>query len=167
MMRTVAFRPLQIGDAAALSALLKSSPADYVKHFNPFSFEVDALEKLIARAKKDRLIGIEVQTGQEAELAGFYMLRGLDEGYSAPMYGVFVAYKFRNKGLARLTLVHAETSCRLNQIDRLLLKVHPQNARAKRLYEAQGFTSFRQDPTNENVVMEKLLSREEADGAPD
>jgi ribosomal protein S18 acetylase RimI-like enzyme len=159
MIRTVAFRPLQIGDAAALSALLKSSPADYVKHFNPFSFEVDALETLISNAKKDRLIGIEVQTGQEVELAGFYMLRGLDEGYSAPMYGVFVACKFRNKGLARLTLVHAETSCRLSQIDRLMLKVHPANTYAKKLYEAHGFAASKEDPINKNIVMEKSLFR--------
>jgi ribosomal protein S18 acetylase RimI-like enzyme len=159
MMRTVAFRPLQIGDAAALSALLKSSPTDYVKHFTPFSFEVDALEKLISSAKKDRLIGIEVQTDQEAELAGFYMLRGLDEGYSAPMYGVFVAYKFRNKGVARLTLVHAETSCRLNQIDCLMLKVHPANTHAKKLYEAHGFAALKEDPLNKNIIMEKSLFR--------
>jgi ribosomal protein S18 acetylase RimI-like enzyme len=159
MMRTVAFRPLQIGDAAALSALLKSSPADYVKHFTPFSFDVEALEKLISSARKDRLIGIEVQTGQEAELVGFYMLRGLDEGYSAPMYGVFVAYKFRNKGVARLTLVHAETSCRLNQIDRLMLKVHPANTHAKKLYEAYGFAVLKEDPLNKNIIMEKSLFR--------
>jgi RimJ/RimL family protein N-acetyltransferase len=165
-MRSVAFRPLQIGDAAALSALLKSSPADYVKHFNPFSFEVAALEKVISSAREDVLTAVEIRDGADAELAGFYMLRGLDEGYTVPMYGVFIGHKYRNKGLGLLTLVHAETNCRLNHIDRLLLKVHPQNVPAKKLYEAQGFASVRQDPTNENVIMEKLLSRKETHEAP-
>ena len=159
MMSTVAFRPLQIGDAAALSALLKSSPADYVKHFNPFSFEVDALEKLISSAKKDRLIGIEVQTGQEAELAGFYMLRGLDEGYSVPMYGVFIGHKYQSHGLGLLTLVHAEATCRLDQIDTLMLKVHPDNTRAMKLYKTHGYKTLRKDPANQNMVMEKRLLR--------
>jgi RimJ/RimL family protein N-acetyltransferase len=103
------------------------------------------------------LIGLEVQTGQKAELVGFYMLRGLDEGYPAPMYGVFIGYSHRNKGLASQSLLHAETTCRSSHIERLMLKVHPHNTVAKKLYEARGFTPLRQDPQNNNTIMEKSL----------
>ena len=71
--------------------------------------------------------------------------------------GVFIGHEYRGLGLATLTLAHAEAYCRLNRIGRLLLKVHPSNGRAKRLYEKSGFHFLRSDPDNGNLVLEKQL----------
>src|ERR1700730_5505976 len=150
----VAFRRLEKSDAETLSNLLKSAPSDYTKYFHPFSFETDSVKKVISNAKKDVLTAVEIRDGQNVNLAGFYMLRGLDEGYLVPMYGVFIGHKYQNKGIGRLTLVHAESSCRLSQIDRLMLKVHPHNTIARTLYEAHGFTALKEDPRNQNIIME-------------
>ena len=159
-MTIVTFRSLQISDAPALSELLKSSPPEYIQYFHPFPFEAAVLEDLISEAKKDCFVAVEANHGRNDELAGFYMLRGLDEGYPAPMYGVFIAHKYRNNGLGLLTLIHAEASCRLSQIDRLMLKVNPKNEFAKKLYQAHGFTTLREDPKNQNLLMEKSLVRD-------
>jgi GNAT superfamily N-acetyltransferase len=81
------------------------------------------------------------------------MMRGLDEGFPDPMYGVFVAQRFAGKGLARLTLAHAEAQCRLNGWKRLRLKVDPDNVRAYKLYQSSGFKFEKVDPNNGNQVV--------------
>ena len=35
------------------------------------------------------------------------MLRGFDEGYEIPSYGVWISSKYANKGLAKLTLQYS------------------------------------------------------------
>ncbi len=85
-------------------------------------------------------------------LAGFYMLRGFDQGYRVPAYGVWIAPEYKNRGLAALTLAHAFTLCKLNGIKRMLLKVHPRNVKALRLYESMGFVRTGNDPKNGHFV---------------
>ena len=127
------FRVLTTGDAEPLSRLLLDSPPDYMHFFHPFDFGAASVQLQIERAKKDVFFGLDLTSESARGLAGFYMLRGLDEGYPNPMYGVFVAHPFRSKALARLTLVHAESFCKLNQYKKLLLKVHPDNTRTETL----------------------------------
>src|SRR5438045_3309794 len=112
-MINVSFRQLTNADAESLSRLLKAAPPEYAQHFHPFAFDRNSIQDVISRAKKDIITGLEIHEGERVELAGFYMLRGFDEGYVDPMYGVFVGYEYRNQGLGALTLAHAESVCRL------------------------------------------------------
>lgn len=150
-------RPLTEADAPTVVALLAQSTADYTRYFHPFAFDEKVLRALLSRAVLDQWFLLEVQESGEATPAGFYMLRGMDEGFPDPMYGVFVAEHCAGKGLARLTLAHAEAQCRLNGWARLRLKVDPNNARAHRLYTAGGFAFESVDPNNGDQV---LLCRE-------
>ena len=115
------------------------------------------LAALVAKSVLDQWFLLEVHENGTVASAGFYMLRGLDEGFPDPMYGVFVAEQFAGRGLARLTLAHAEAQCRLNGWGRLRLKVDPHNTRAHRIYETGGFAFERVDPQNGDQV---LLCRE-------
>ncbi|MBL8155080.1 MAG: GNAT family N-acetyltransferase, partial [Anaerolineae bacterium] len=85
-------------------------------------------------------------------LAGFFMLRGWDAGYDVPAYGVTIAQAYSGLGLARLSLDLSKTICRLRQVKRLMLKVHPENTVAKRLYEQAGFVQTGIDPRNANLI---------------
>ena len=157
-MNGVAFRQLTTADAEAISKLLASAPKDYLRYFHPFNFDCESIRTVLSNARKDQFFGLELCNNDSALLAGFYMLRGLDEGYGDPMYGVFIAQQFQGKGLGQSTLAHAEQFCRHSGIPRLLLKVHPQNIRAKKLYQRAGFQVVRIDPVNDNLVMEKQLA---------
>ena len=83
---------------------------------------------------------------------GFFMLRGWDQGYSVPAYGVTIDQRFRNRGLGRLTLELSRSICKLRGAAQLMLKVHPQNAAAKQLYESFGFVRTSIDHKNDNLV---------------
>ena len=157
--RGISIRPFIEGDAATALALLRSAAPEYVRFFRPFAFDVETVKRLVGDARNDRWFVIEIAREEAAAIpVGFYMLRGIDEGFEDPMYGIFVAEEFSGLGLARLSLSHAESMCRLNGWPNLLLKVDPANTRAFGLYEASGFRFLRIDPATGNQVLIKPLS---------
>lgn len=153
-------RPCAEGDPPLIAELLARSDAEYVRHFHPFAFDAATIAAHLIRAERDQWFLLELYEGGGFRPAGFYMLRGLDEGFADPMYGVFVAKEFSGRGLARLTLAHAEAQCRLNGWTRLLLKVHRENDRARRLYESAGFVFERMDAKSDGqLVLCRALPR--------
>lgn len=86
------------------------------------------------------------------ELAGFFMLRGFDDGFEIPSYGVSVAERFARRGLLRLSLSFVITWCQLNGVERLMLKVHPDNVIARLAYERYRFRYDRTDPASGHLV---------------
>jgi ribosomal protein S18 acetylase RimI-like enzyme len=146
----IEIRPLRTDDASLLSASLQQASEDDRKYFHPFDFSVEVIRLQLQKCVSDTFVGLFVENG--IELAGFYMLRGVDEGYQSPMYGVFVGPKYRRKGLARLSLVHAMAVCRMRDYPSLLLKVYESNINAVRLYETMGFEILRKQ--DGQLVME-------------
>ena len=86
MHKNIEIKELQSEHASFLSALILNAPRDHTKYFTPFSFEDDAINKIIDEAVNDKYFGIFIND----TLAGFYMLRGFDEGYEVPSYGVWI-----------------------------------------------------------------------------
>ena len=155
----VSFRPLKVSDSEHVSNLLLNSSFDYVRYFHPFDSDVLSIRNQLDAATNDKYFGIELDDlGLNGpNLVGFYMLRGLDEGYLDPMYGVFIAQHWCNMGIARLSLYHAECFCKINSYKRLLLKVNIANYKAKSLYKSFGFKADREDAKNGNIVLIKNL----------
>jgi RimJ/RimL family protein N-acetyltransferase len=140
---------LQPVDAADLSEMLSAQPSDYVQYFTPFDFDEATITQILQTRERDVYLGLY----WASELAAFCMLRGWDEGYEVPAYGVIVSERFSGKGLGTLTIELARTICRLRGSPRLMLKVHPDNAVAKAMYERAGFRQTGMDTRNGNMVM--------------
>jgi ribosomal protein S18 acetylase RimI-like enzyme len=85
-------------------------------------------------------------------LSGFFMLRGWDQGYEIPAYGVTIDIEHRNLGLGRLSLETSKTIARLEGAKKIMLKVHPDNTPARKVYESAGFVQSGVDPKNDNLV---------------
>lgn len=147
-MRNLIVRPLTMADAPAFSDMLRAQPDSYIQYFRPFDFDVETLTHLLTEARDDVYTGFFV----DALFAGFFMLRGWDSGYAIPAYGVTIAQAFAGMGLATLSLDASKTICRLRDVKRLMLKVHPDNQTAKRLYEKAGFVESGVDPRNANLI---------------
>ncbi len=71
-------------DSLALSRLLTDDGNDYSQYFIPFATDIKSLEKQLEVVREDRYWGICFN----GILAGFFMMRGLDEGYKRPSFGV-------------------------------------------------------------------------------
>jgi RimJ/RimL family protein N-acetyltransferase len=141
-------RNLNIEDASLLSAMLLEQHDEYMQYFIPFSFDPANIRAILERAKRDVYMGIFWAD----KLAGFFMLRGWDDGYEIPAYGVTIAQSFSGYGLGKLSLEVSKSVCQLRGAKRLMLKVHPQNSRAKQLYEAAGFVQSGIDERIHNLV---------------
>jgi len=140
-------------DAARIAAMLKAASQEYAAHFHPFAFDEATVRAQLERARKDCFWGLECG----AKLAGFFMLRGFDEGYERPSFGVFVAEQFAGRGLARQALDTATQWCKENGVREMMLTVFPENAAARRVYEEAGFAVAENRP--EKIVMTKRLAK--------
>jgi len=136
-----------------LTNLLQNSTQQYSQYFIHFPFDLETISGILSKAIKDQIYGIYV----EDNLAGFYMLRGFDEGYSVPSYGVWISENYSNKGLSTFTLQHAISFCKLNSIKKIMLKVHPDNIAAKHIYEKYGFKQTGIDPKIHHLIYHKDL----------
>lgn len=149
--KIINFRKLQPKDAAELSKLINNDSKDYSQYFVAFEFDSITIENILTKAKNDLYYG--VYWGEE--LTGFYMLRGFDEGYTIPSYGVYISSRFRNKGLAALTLNHAISTCKLLGLKKLRLKVHKENTFALKQYIKFDFVETGFDEKINNIVMHR------------
>lgn len=141
-------RPLGTEDAQTFGSLLRSQSAAYVRFFTPFAFDRATVSSTLALLYQDIFMGLYWRE----KLVGFFMLRGWDEGYDVPSYGVLVDEKFNGYGLAVLSLRAAKTICKLSSVPRIMLKVYPKNVRAKRIFERAGFLQTGIDPGSDYHV---------------
>jgi RimJ/RimL family protein N-acetyltransferase len=151
----VSFKRIQVKDSLKLSAMLVAAPTAYSRFFIPFAFDAQSIKSVLCKAKKDIFFAVRVH----GNWAGFYMLRGFDQGYRIPAYGVWIAPKYKDCGLTALTLAHAFAICKLNGVESLMLKVHPKNAKAMKLYERAGFIRTGIDLQNGNFVYHKSFQK--------
>ncbi|MEB3123600.1 MAG: GNAT family N-acetyltransferase [Snowella sp.] len=154
-MNYINFRITDGDDVQKMSKLLLNSPKKYLQYFHPFDFQENSIQEILSKSNKDIFFSIELIKKASNILVGFYMLRGLDEGYSEPMYGVFVSSDYQNYGIGRLSLFHAECYCKMIGYKRLLLKVYPENIKAKKLYNTLGFQFLRNDPQSKQTILYK------------
>jgi len=146
-------KELSIDNASIFSKRLSEERKDYLKHFIPFAeYSESYLKKILTEKKMDKYFGLFLNN----DLIGFYMLRGFDQGYQIPSYGVWISSKYSNKGLSTLTLFHAFSFCKLN-IKTLMLKVHPDNVVAKKLYEKLGFIKTGIDEKIGHIIYHKKI----------
>ena len=150
---TLEIKRLKIDHSKELSELLQSADKDYTQYFIPFAFESETILKILSNVIKDQYYGIFI----ENNLVGFYMLRGFDEGYDIPSYGVWISKDYSSKGISKLTLQHAISFCKINSIKKLILKVHPDNIIAKNIYESFGFIHDGVDARIGHLIYYKII----------
>jgi len=128
--------------------MLQHQPPDYMRYFTPFQFDEKTVYSILSSVKRDVYMGFY----WNGQLIGFFMLRGWDSGYEIPSYGVTIHHRFRNLGLAFLSIELAKVICRLCGASGVMLKVHRENEAARRVYEKAGFMRTGEDPKNDNWV---------------
>lgn len=145
-------RTMTIADAIVLQSLMDEESKDYLLHFTAFA-ESGALLQQSQNARRD--VFFTLVLGERP--SGFFCLRGLDEGYARPSFGVYVASAAQGMGLARAAVHAAVDWCRMHALPVLMLKVSAHNARATRLYESMGFVPVGVCPDSGQTIMEKRI----------
>lgn len=141
-------KKITISDIEPLSRIFFGQKDDYLKFFSPFKNKKE-LEKLILKSRKDIFYLITNNT----EIVGYVSLRGLDEGFSNPRFGIFISEDYSNKGYgysaSKEVIKILVDSGNYAFID---LKVDPRNIRAINLYKKLGF-KFHTTEGEENIMI--------------
>lgn len=154
MPEELSIRRLKPADAAKVARAAEACSSGYMRFYKTFSFSAASLRAAFAKAKNDGYWGIFDGTA----LAGYFMLRGFDDGWDIPAYGVFVPEAYAGRGLSRLALQYALCWCRLKGVKTVMLKCHPENERALKVYESCGFRAAGPDPKNGDTIFRKELA---------
>lgn len=149
----LAITPMTPEDASVLQCNYRSEAEEYRQHFTPLS-SLSELATSLESARQDRYWTLRVN----GRAAGLCFMRGLDEGYGRPSFGVYISSEYSGFGLARAALAHCLAWARLSSIEKVLLKVHEQNDSARRIYESAGFRPCGTCADTGHLMMEKALT---------
>lgn len=158
----VEIRPLGAEDAESLGDLFEQLADDPASiHFHPHPLTRAEAQRIAARdGIRDDIYYVAVRDGR---VVGYGMLRGWDEGYAVPSFGVAVAVDRRGAGIGRDLLRWAIAAAGERGAERMILKVHVTNVGARHVYETEGFV-FEPAPGPDGQVRASLDLREHAAG---
>ena len=129
------------------------------RHFRPFPLSKGTAHWIACTEHLDKYY-VATKGGC---IVGLCMLRGWDEGYEIPSFGVLVDRRWQGLSLgqrmAEFSIARAqETGC-----PAVRLSVYASNRRARQLYESLGFVEISREPANVDgeedakIVMSKEL----------
>jgi ribosomal protein S18 acetylase RimI-like enzyme len=120
---------------------------EIVRYFHPFPFTSETVQNIIYKAHLDKYYVALI----DKRIVGLSMLRGWDEGFSVPSFGIMVDHRFHGQGIGKRLLEYTlEEACKIN-CQRVRLSVYASNSVAVRLYESLGFHEY----TRQDVMVEQ------------
>lgn len=159
--KRVSFREIGPEDFEDLARFMEENnvPA-VVTTFNPFPMDSETAKKIACLPRRDHYYGAFLG----GRLIGLSMLRGWDEGYSVPSFGIMVDHRFHGMGMgARLLDYTIDEAARLG-CGRVRLSVFASNRLALKLYLSRGFVEDSREPVlvsgepDERVIMFKEMA---------
>jgi ribosomal-protein-alanine N-acetyltransferase len=137
-------RPIEAGDSEPLEHFFENNNRpEVLRQFNPFPLSPEVARKIALDHSLDHYYVLISRSG---EVAGLCMLRGWNEGFDIPSFGVIVDIQYRRLGLGRTMTEFAIAEARRLHADWLRLSVNESNRYAKSLYESLGFNEVSKEP---------------------
>jgi ribosomal-protein-alanine N-acetyltransferase len=156
------FQPVGHEHADALVALFERNTVPAVAvMFDPFSFTAAEARRIALNPRQD---GYYIATHGD-ELLGLSMLRGFDEGYEIPSFGIFIDHERHGQGIGRRFTVWTIEQARQRGCPAVRLTVYADNSAALGLYESLGFREQeRGQVERKGQPAEKIVMRLELGG---
>jgi ribosomal-protein-alanine N-acetyltransferase len=121
--------PLDEGQLAELFAHLDQT------FFRPHPMTADEAGRIAHYPGRDIYLVHEI----DGQAVAYGFLRGWDEGYDVPSLGVAVRDGRQGQGYGRSMMLALHSRAKANGASRIRLRVHPNNARARSLYQSLGY----------------------------
>jgi ribosomal protein S18 acetylase RimI-like enzyme len=121
--------PLEPSNADELVDLLNAVDPSHFAHTSP-----EAAARFLAEPADIHVLG-----RASGEVVAFGMLRGWHEGYDVPSLGIAVRQDREGAGYGRVMMMALERLARDRGATQIRLRVHPDNLRARRLYDGLGY----------------------------
>ncbi len=150
MSQEIVIRRISVSDGPALGDFFVTlaTDGDTIDFFHPHPFTREYADELCSRsATRKDCYYVACFRGI---IVAYMMLRGWDEGYSVPSFGVCNLPALRDVGLGQVLLSHAVAECRAVDAKQLRLTVFKNNERAVHVYRKFGFV-FKDKNENELI----------------
>jgi glycosyltransferase involved in cell wall biosynthesis/RimJ/RimL family protein N-acetyltransferase len=154
-------REIECGDSGSLARFfVRNNVPEVVRGFDPFPLTEETAARIASGSSRDRFYGGFLGD----RIVAFSMLRGWDEGYDVPSFGIAVDVDFHGAGIGtRLTAWTLDQARRLG-CERIRLSVYGENETARRIYERLGFAEVERETVehqgrmDDRIVMIKDLA---------
>jgi ribosomal protein S18 acetylase RimI-like enzyme len=161
----LAVEPVEARHAQALAELFERNRVPVVSDpFDPFPLTADEAERIALQPRRDAYFVASLQ----GELIAMSMLRGFDEGFEVPSFGVFVDHLHHGEGIGRRLTTWTVEEARRRGHPAVRLSVYANNVGALGLYRSLGFEERERNPVaraggkDEKILMTKLLGSRHA-----
>lgn len=161
----LAMEPVEARHAQALVELFERNRVpDVSDSFDPFPLTADEAERIALQPRRDAYFVASLQ----GELVAMSMLRGFDEGFEVPSFGIFVDHRHHRQGIGRQLTAWTVDEARRREYPSVRLSVYASNAGALRLYRTLGFGEqerelvTRAGGEDEKILMTKSLGGQHA-----
>jgi ribosomal protein S18 acetylase RimI-like enzyme len=141
---------------------LENDKPSITRYFNPFPLTEESAYGITKNKHKDFYYVAYLDN----KIVGFTMLRGWEEGYIVPSFGILVHHKFTNLGYGKiLTNFTLDQALNLN-CKKVRLTVYKSNFVAIHIYRSLGFSEISHEHLNLDgvqeikIIMEKELNSE-------
>jgi len=145
-------KSIEPSDLGRLSKLFTDNNIDKViQTFTPFELSPEMAMWIACEPHKDHFyLGIIHNIP-----IGFSMLRGWDEGFSVPSFGIFIDHRQHGQGLGKQLLDLTIEEAKKLQCHHIRLSVYASNPSACKIYRSRGFKE-----TDRKAVMNKGFADE-------
>lgn len=154
------FRRLRSPDAEVLGSFFEeNNTAETTRSFNPFPMTVESARELLAPGSRDLFFGAY----QSGKLVAFSMLRGWDEGYAVPSFGIVTGQVVRNQGIGRRLTAWTIRWADAIGCSKVRLSVFENNPGAIYVYQQSGFeiTERQIDQSgHQRIIMHRACRRQ-------
>ncbi|RIK75633.1 hypothetical protein DCC62_12975 [candidate division KSB1 bacterium] len=133
---TATIRQVQSTDYESLARFFEENNKSEIKrHFHPFPLTSETAYQIACTSHSDRYY-IAIRNGG---IVGLCMLRGRDEGFEIPSFGIFVDHRYHGFGLGGQMTEFALDEARKLDCSTIRLSVYESNTNALNLYRTLGF----------------------------
>src|SRR2546423_8118918 len=128
--------------------------------FNPFPMTSETAKKIACLPRRDHYYGAFL----DGRIIGLAMLRGWDEGYSVPSFGIIIDHRFQRLGMGSRMLDYTIDAGVQLGCSSIRLSVFASNQRAVHLYLSRGIVEdSREDillsgESDERIIMFKEIT---------
>lgn len=130
------FEPVEAKHAGGLAELFeRNSTHEVTSLFDPFPLTDQEARRIALEPRRD---GYYVAVRAD-RLVGLSMLRGFDEGYAIPSFGIFVDHQVHGQGVGRVLTAWTIEAARRRECPAVRLSVYSTNSVARGLYASLGF----------------------------
>jgi GNAT superfamily N-acetyltransferase len=152
----VTFREIGPADEAELARFLEENDRpEIVRTFNPFPMTAETARRIAAAPRRDRYYG----AFDGDRLVALSMLRGWDEGWAVPSFGIVVDHRAHGRGLGGRLTAWTVDAARTLGAPSVRLTVFASNGPGIHVYQRVGFTERSRSPAtvagvpDERIVM--------------